>query len=304
MTFGFLTCLCNGALNGKDEDGPEELWRPYFEEIANQAIDAAKNSDQVVLTHATYRQSWRECVVTKLLEGGAKKENITVLLLTIDPDVKLKGLYYRTKEQLENSGMTMTDSFKAGGWEGEGDVTLPIYIKVMKEMYPHYALNSAFEDVPDGFYGKTVVDVSGRDMSCLDGIDKALGLVGKRNDAHSTLTFEEIRDKVKVVDQKRDKEFSSTGSQEISHEIIEEIAEKIKEDGKEEDDNDDNDVDVVVVDDKKDLEMIAKRRSSLRSVEYLERELRRTNLDGDSKDKEKEKIMKARRSSLIRTGSL
>jgi hypothetical protein len=67
LTFGFLTCLCNGALNGKDEDGPEELWRPYFEEIANQAIDAAKNSDQVVLTHATYRQSWRECVVTKLL---------------------------------------------------------------------------------------------------------------------------------------------------------------------------------------------------------------------------------------------
>ena len=291
-----MTCLCNGALNGKDEDGPEELWRPYFEEIANQAIDAAKNSDQVVLTHATYRQSWRECVVTKLLEGGAKKENITVLLLTIDPDVKLKGLYYRTKEQLENSGtMTMTDSFKAGGWEGEGDVTLPVYIKVMKEMYPHYALNSAFEDVPDGFYGKTVVDVSGRDMSCLDGIDNALGLVGKRNDAHSTLTFEEIRDKVKVVDQKRDKEFSSTGSQEISHEIIEEITEKIKEN-----DNDDDNY----VDDKKDLEMIAKCRSSLRSVEYSERELRRTNLDGDSKDKEKEKIMKARRSSLIRTGSL
>jgi hypothetical protein len=225
------------------------------------------------------------------------------LLLTIDSDVKLKGLYYRTKEQLENSGMTMTDSFKAGGWEGEGDVTLPIYIKVMKEMYPHYALNNTFEDVPDGFYGKTVVDVSGRDMSCLDGIDNALGLVGRRNDAPSTLTFEEIRDKVKLVDQNRDKEFSSTGSQEISHEIIEEIAEKIKEDGKEEDDNDDNDVDViVVVDDKNDLEIIAKRRSSLRSVEYLERELRRTNLDGDSKDKEK--IMKARRSSLIRTGSL
>ncbi|MGK3742751.1 MAG: hypothetical protein ACI90V_009607, partial [Bacillariaceae sp.] len=106
MTFGFWTCLQNGALSGKDEDGPKELWEPYFDELASQTIDAAKNSDQVVLTHATYRQSWRECVVTKLLEGGAKKENITVLLLTIDPDVKLTGLFYRTTKQLENSGMT------------------------------------------------------------------------------------------------------------------------------------------------------------------------------------------------------
>jgi hypothetical protein len=208
-------------------------------------------------------------------------------------------LYYRTKEQLENGGMTITDSFKAGGWEGEGDITLPIYIKIMKEMYPHYALNDTFEDVPDGFFGRTVVDVSGRDMSCLDGVDNALGLVGKRNDAYSTLTFEEIRDKVKTVDQKRDVEFASTGSLEILQKFIE----RNTEDGKE-DDNDDNDDNDVVVEDKEELEKIANRRSSLISVEYLERELHRASLDGDSKDKEKEKIMKARRSSLIITGKI
>jgi hypothetical protein len=37
-------------------------------------------------------------------------------------------------------------------------------------------------------------------MSCLDGVDNALGLVGKRNDAYSTFAFEEISDKVRVVD--------------------------------------------------------------------------------------------------------
>jgi hypothetical protein len=300
MTFGFWTCLQNGALSGKDEDGPKELWEPYFDELASQTIDAAKNSDQVVLTHATYRQSWRECVVTKLLEGGAKKENITVLLLTIDPDVKLTGLFYRTTKQLENSGMTMTDAFRAKGYDGP-EVTLPVYIKIIKDKYPHYASNDTFEDVPDGFFGKTDVDVSGRDMSHLDGVDNALGLVGKRNDAYSTLTFEEIRDKVKAVDQKRDEEWSATGAQEI----LEKIMEKVTEDGEEDDNVDNDDNDVVGVDNTEELEKVAKRRSSLISVEYLERELDRSSLDGNSKDKEeKKKIMKARRSSLIITGKI
>ncbi|OEU08599.1 hypothetical protein FRACYDRAFT_249491 [Fragilariopsis cylindrus CCMP1102] len=195
------------------EDGPEELWKPYFEEIANQTIDAAKKgSDQhVVLSHATYRQAWREFVVKKLIEGGIKGDNITVLYLTINPDVKLKGLYYRSKTQIENGGMTLGDFMRTQGWEGDGDITLPEYMAFIKETDPKSAGNDTFQEIPDG-YGKTV-DVSGRDMSHLDGVDDALGLVGKRND--QTLTFEEIRDKVKVVDQKRDEDMAANGGIEI-----------------------------------------------------------------------------------------
>ena len=103
---GLLKCFVS-YVNKEEgpEDGPEELWKPYFEEIANETIDAAKKgSDQhVVLSHATYRQAWREFVVKKLIEGGVKGDNITVLYLTINPDVKLKGLYYRSKTQIELS---------------------------------------------------------------------------------------------------------------------------------------------------------------------------------------------------------
>lgn len=88
----------------KDEDGPEEMWKPYMTEIAQLTLDAAKNYNKIVLTFAAYRQSYREWLVKQLVEGGAKKENITILQLTINPEVKLEGLYYRTKRQVENDG--------------------------------------------------------------------------------------------------------------------------------------------------------------------------------------------------------
>jgi hypothetical protein len=275
------------------EDGPEELWKPYFEEIANQTIDAAKKgSDQhVVLSHATYRQAWREFFVKKLIEGGVKEENITVLYLTINPDVKLKGLYYRSKTQMENGGITLGDFMRTQGWEGDGDITLSEYIAFMTEKHPKEVTNDTFQEIPDG-YGKTV-DVSGRDMSHLDGIDDALGLVGKRSD--KTLTFEEIRDKVKVVDQKRDKDFAATGALEIVSKLFAELT-------NDNDNDNDNNGDEVVNSTEEELEKIAKRRSSLISVEYLERELHRSGLS--SIDNEKKKIMKTRRSSLIKTGKI
>ena len=91
------------------------MWKPFYEEIAMLTLDAAKHSDHVVLTHASYRQVYRKCVVEKLIEGGgAKRENITILQLTIDMDVKLKGLYYRTKEQCESGGITLGDGYEIG----------------------------------------------------------------------------------------------------------------------------------------------------------------------------------------------
>jgi hypothetical protein len=288
---GLLKCFVSYVHKEEGpEDGPEELWKPYFEEIANQTIDAAKKgSDQhVVLSHATYRQAWREFVVKKLIEGGVREENITVLYLTINPDVKLKGLYYRTKTLIENGGMTLGDFMRTQGWEGDGDMTLSEYMAYTKKKSPGI---ETCQDIPDG-YGKTV-DVSGRDMSHLDGVDDALGLVGKRND--KTLTFEEIRDKVKVIDQKRDEDFAATGSLVILGEMLAELTNG-------NDNDNDNNGDEVVNNTEEELEKIAKRRSSLISVEYLERELHRSSLP--SIDNEKKKMTKTRRSSLIKTGKI
>merc|ERR1740130_2036829 len=177
------------------------------------------------------------------------------------------------------------------GWEGDGDMTLPEYMAFIKETDPKSAGNDTCQDLPDG-YGKTV-DVSGRDMSHLDGVDDALGLVGKKND--KTITFEEIRDKVKVVDQKRDKDFAATGALEIVGKLFAELTNG-------NDNDNDNNGDEVVNNTEEELEKIAKRRSSLISVEYLERELHRSSLP--SIDNEKKKMTKTRRSSLIKTGKI
>merc|ERR1712176_1347405 len=72
----------------KNEDGPDELWQPYFAELARLTLSAAESSGKkVVLTHATYRQTQRDFLLKKLEEGGASKDNITVVNLTIDQDV-------------------------------------------------------------------------------------------------------------------------------------------------------------------------------------------------------------------------
>ena len=259
-------------------------------EIANQTIEGAKKSEKVVLSHATYRQSYREYFVDKLVQGGAKRENITVVQLMIDPEVKIKGLYYRSKEQCEMGGITIGDSLRTQGWDGEGDATCAEYMAFVTKTYPSFFPsngNGAYEESPSG-YGKTV-DVSGRDITHLDGVDEALGLVGQRN--NKTLSFVEIRDKVKVLDQKRDEDMTANGV-----DIGKIFAEASG--GSVDDKNKDDD---VVAIDTEEHDKIVQRRSSLISVEYLERELR---CSLESSSDEKKNVMKARRSSLIKTGRI
>ena len=101
--------------------------------------------------------------------------------------------------------MTLEHAMKSYGWKGEGEVNCSRYIEICKtEFLVNYFSNDTFQEGPSG---SKVVDVSGRDMSHLDGLDEALGLVGKR--LHGDLTFEEIRDKIKPIDAKRDKEYAA-----------------------------------------------------------------------------------------------
>ena len=174
----------------------------------------------MVLSHATFRQAYREYVVKKLIEGGAKRKNIQVLELRIDPDVKLTGLYYRTKDHIEYAGKTMADVFKRKGWDGEGPFTVDEYkIFIKKHNTPQYAGNAAMEDIPEG-YG-TIIDVSSRDMTCIDRIENALGLDAKdRNVEYQKFaSYDELRDKIQEFNQARDEEYVDNGSQVLMEEM-------------------------------------------------------------------------------------
>ena len=96
--------------------------------------------------------------------------------------------------------MTIEEMMKAQGWKVEGEIICSRYcIEICITMFS----NDAFQETPSGW--KTV-DVSGRDISHLNGLDEALNLVGKR--LHGGLTFKEIRDKIKPIDLQQEKDFA------------------------------------------------------------------------------------------------
>ena len=164
MTRNMFSC-------GSVPNPARELWVPYFEEIGKRTVDAAKDHDKVVLSHATYQQEPRDVVIETIVKGGVPREHITILELSIDKTVKFRYLYHRTKRQFEEQGgITMEELCKGSlEWEGE-ELTEEKYVKAMMD---NDAKNDdGWEDCPTA----KKVDVSGRDISHCDNVDKALGL--------------------------------------------------------------------------------------------------------------------------------
>eukprot|EP01083_Nonionella_stella_P246652 856048_1 len=194
--------------------GDPNLGNPYFEEIAKQTLDAAKDHDRVVLTHATYNQVYRDVVIDTLVEGGISKENITLIELTIDPIVKLRGLYHRTKRQLEQKGKTMEERHTHLEYEG-AVLTEEKYIKAMMEQQGgDMSGGDEFEDCPMA----KKIDVSDR-VAHLSNIDEALGLTRSSED----WTYETICDQVLPIDIQRDEECVANGSMDVLLELMAEL---------------------------------------------------------------------------------
>uniref|UniRef100_A0A7S2P1U9 Zeta toxin domain-containing protein n=1 Tax=Skeletonema marinoi TaxID=267567 RepID=A0A7S2P1U9_9STRA len=175
-------------------------WDPFYSELARLALEGAKDNDKVVLSHATDKNDHRDHVIKKLIEGGASEDKITIIQLTIDPKVKARGLYHRTVRMAEQSGMTMTECCKAS-LEFEGEMTEEKYIDIILGLEAEQP-EDAFEVHPKAI----MVDISGRDVTHFDNVDKALGLT--RSDE---LTYESISDKVIHIDEARDKIMFESG---------------------------------------------------------------------------------------------
>jgi len=227
------------------EDGPYELWQPYMHEIAIRTLEAAKKSDKVVLTFAAMRNTWRNYIMSVLKEqtsaaataAGDMTTNISMVFLTMDQDVKLEGLYHRTKRQAEGRG-GIRSFMRFLGWEGEGEITLQEFKTFTNT--PGKFGSWICEDPPS--YVK-VIDVTNRDVTTIDGVDAAIGLQRSGEDS-----YEQILQKVLAIDHKRDEnaDFSEEDLKELEQFLNENIN-KSTETGK----------------DKVDRETIERRRSSL-----------------------------------------
>ncbi|KAK1741260.1 hypothetical protein QTG54_007738 [Skeletonema marinoi] len=184
-------------------------WEPYFSELARLTLEGAKDNDKVVLSHATDKNEMRDHVIKQIIEGGASEDKITIIQLTIDPKVKARGLYHRTARMAEQSGMTMTECCKAF-MEFEGEMT--------EEKWINMTLEAEAAQPEDGFevHPKAImVDISGRDVTHFDNVDKALGLTRS-----TEVPYESICAKVKPIDEARDKKVMESGFMEAFVEII------------------------------------------------------------------------------------
>jgi len=275
MTDKLMECLSTKYHN---KVAPDEIWQPYMKELATLTVEATKNSDKVVLTFACLRQEWRDYIMQILKDGVSEEDTVSMLYLTINEDVKLEGLYYRSKRQCEGVGMTLEDVMRLQGWDSDGDRDLSV------EEYKTFSKNTpgqcgSFLCVDPPSYAK-VVDVTGRDVTALDGVDTALGLQRDPN-----LSYEEIVERVLAIDHKRDAE-SSEG---YTEEEIKEFFAKMKHTGE----NKKSDTEMEHEHEK----IINMRRSSLLSVESLNHWL--TVSDDATTNRSK-----SRRESLIMTGKL
>jgi len=246
-------------------------WAPYFSELARLTLEAAKDHDKVVLSHATGLNSQRDHVVQKLIEGGVSEGRITLLQLTIDPIVKSRGYYHRTKRMAEQAGLSLEDF--VGPIPGfEGEITED---KCVEYMVKNDSTPSTFEVHPNAI----MVDVSGRDITHFDNVDAALGLT-RPDDS----TYESICDEVKPIDVARDAKTMNSGFFEVIAEIQAKVNPSlaIDEEGEEE----------------KKVEEMKKRRSSIVQCEMLVRDLSNRSIGST------DETMQMRRKSLIKFGKI
>ena len=136
---------------------------------------------------------------------------------------------------------------------------------------------NVFEDHPKA----VMVDISGRDVTHFDNVDKVLGLTRSNE-----LSYESICAKVKPIDEARDKITMANGFFEAIAEIQAKLGNKsldIEEEGE----------------DEKKVEEMKKRRSSIVQCELLVRDISASSV----KNSKSEKVL-MRRKSLIMTGKI
>lgn len=185
-----------------NEDGPSEMWMPFYDEVTKTTIEASKTNKRVVLTCNCLRNAFEEYAMEKLKEGVDPNEvDVQMLRLSIDEDVRLTGLYYRSLAMAEDGGMSITDwlrkCFQYNGPEGE-EMSLEEYIKFEKEGSGALGKFKGQDPLP---YAK-VVDVSNRDVTAINNIEEALGLLP----LSTKELYVEYNPKVAAIDKARNAE--------------------------------------------------------------------------------------------------
>ncbi|OEU06955.1 hypothetical protein FRACYDRAFT_252587 [Fragilariopsis cylindrus CCMP1102] len=219
----------------KEKDAPKEIWQPYTDELVRLTLEMAtvtssekqkssnnnnndsggNNKNNVVLSFAMIRREMRDYTKMKLRKAGAV--DVTFLFLHCTMDVLLESKWKRTLHFIEAGDLSMEEgAIFTPGLKGEFNYTN--FCKFEREFGTSgHCEPPSISDEP-----YIEIDVSARDRTVLNEIDKTLGLVGKRkriitmDDVNNVVVAEnndidyyhnEIEYEVKRINHARDKEW-------------------------------------------------------------------------------------------------
>lgn len=190
-----------------------EGYHAYFTEVARKTLEAARESDKVVATHATYNADARNFFIDTLIASGAKE--VRLVYLDCDFDVHMDALWKRALRQAEQFPGTMEE-----GLEFYGGSDFESFVKHQKHLIENY-----FEE-PSESEKPTVVDVTAKDITTLDAVDRAFGVPD--GEGRGDLSYEEMIEKIKAVDIIRDEGFFNNMEINLEEEAKMDEAEKKK----------------------------------------------------------------------------
>jgi hypothetical protein len=219
--------LFGGGIYDDEMNADLEAWhtnlenhKPYFSAVANLTLQAAKDSDTVVISHATYLAQDRAFLRQCLVEAGA--QDIMTLFLFTDPDVHAEALWNRTLRQAEQAGIPMKDAL---AWQLAGHIEdLESFKVFFREESWMYAL---FEEAEESEQPYKIVNNTARDETVLDSLDEACGI--DKNLSRGDGTYEEMIEKIKAKDTARDQASFDADQKKLEEkELTKEEPEKVK----------------------------------------------------------------------------
>ena len=196
-----------------DEWIHNECFKAYMKILADLTLEGARDSETVVMSHASYLIPQRIFLTQLLKDAGAK--DVSTVFLHTDFDAHMQALWKRTTRQAEQMGKTIEEY---GELMGVPNFDFDKFVEFQKLSY------DVWEEPDESEQPYKVVDNTAKDVTVFDALDEAFGI--DKNTSRGDLSYEEQILKIQAIDKKRDEAMIDGIQSKLERNAEEEMAEK------------------------------------------------------------------------------
>jgi len=172
-----------------------EGWKVCAKILGRLTLEAARDSDTVVLTHWSPSLLMRTSLRQHLINAGAK--DVSTVFLHCDFDVQMQALWKRYNRLAEQANTTVEVLYNLFG--ATGIVDFDSFVEFFKN-----GIFGFFQEPDESEQPYKKVDATAKDVTGRDSLDEALGI---ENKSRWDLAYEEMVQNIKAIDVKRDQAF-------------------------------------------------------------------------------------------------